>query len=99
MKLKQMNDKLAKELKILSTNLDKSLDKNRVKGKASNPYTDANIKGSVYCWNFQIAREKELETAQKQIKNYQKEISGLKVKLEAKTGYEKYFILALINIE
>jgi len=79
MKLKQMNEKLVKELKILTTTLDKSLEKNRTKQKAANPYTDANLK----------ARERELENAQKQIKTYQKEIAGLKAKLEAKTGYEK----------
>jgi hypothetical protein len=36
-----------------------------------------------------VARERELDNAQKQIKAYQKEIAELKGKLEAKTGYDK----------
>lgn len=36
-----------------------------------------------------LAREKELEAAQRQVKTYQKEIAALKAKLEAKTGYDK----------
>ena len=44
MKLRQMNDKLVKELKVLSSTLDKSLDKNRAKVKAAQP-PDLNIKG------------------------------------------------------
>ena len=40
-----MNEKLVKELKLLSANLDKSLEKSRSKQKPANPYADANIKG------------------------------------------------------
>eukprot|EP00831_Metopus_contortus_P003366 TRINITY_DN11240_c0_g1_i1.p1 TRINITY_DN11240_c0_g1~~TRINITY_DN11240_c0_g1_i1.p1 ORF type:complete len:182 (+),score=50.46 TRINITY_DN11240_c0_g1_i1:243-788(+) len=79
MKLRQMNEKLVKELKVLSNNLDKSLEKARSKPKPLDPYVDASIK----------AREKEVEEAQKKIKGLQKEISSLRSKLEAKTGYEK----------
>ena len=42
-----MNDKLVKELKLLSTTLDKSLEKARVKQKGPNPYTDSNLKGKL----------------------------------------------------
>jgi predicted RNase H-like nuclease (RuvC/YqgF family) len=80
MKLKQMNEKLAKELKTLGSTLEKSIEKSKAKPKQANPTADANIQ----------AKEKELETAQRQVKSYQKEIAGLKAKLEAKTGYEKY---------
>jgi hypothetical protein len=84
LKLRQMNEKLVKEMKQLSASLDKSLEKARTKNKAPiDPYVDANIK----------AREKEVEIAQKRVKGLQKEISGLRSKLEAKTGYEKYFII------
>ncbi len=47
MKLRQMNDKLVKELKMLSTSLDKTIDKTRTKAKGPNPYTDAGLKGTV----------------------------------------------------
>ncbi len=47
-----------------------------------------------FCSNLQqqrisIAREKEVETAQKRVKALQKEIAGLRAKLDAKTGYDK----------
>jgi len=45
LKLKQMNEKLVKELKMLTSNLDHSLEKSRTKQKGPNPYTDANLKG------------------------------------------------------
>jgi hypothetical protein len=45
LKLRQMNEKLVKELKFLSTTLDKSLEKARAKQKGPNPYTDLNLKG------------------------------------------------------
>ena len=38
---------------------------------------------------LKIAREAEVEGAQKRVKSLQKEISGLRAKLDAKTGYEK----------
>ncbi len=47
LKLRQMNEKLVKELKLLSTNLDKSLEKSRMKSKGPNPFADPNIKGTL----------------------------------------------------
>eukprot|EP01022_Parablepharisma_sp_SALTPOND_P000704 TRINITY_DN1044_c0_g1_i2.p7 TRINITY_DN1044_c0_g1~~TRINITY_DN1044_c0_g1_i2.p7 ORF type:complete len:356 (-),score=89.76 TRINITY_DN1044_c0_g1_i2:11477-12544(-) len=74
-----MNEKLQKELKILTANLDKSLEKSKLKQKFPVSSNDANLN----------PREKELENMQRKIKAYQKEIAALKEKLEAKTGYEK----------
>lgn len=48
LKLRQMNEKLVKELKTLTSNLDKSIEKSRMKQKPINPYTDANIKGKLF---------------------------------------------------
>ena len=76
-------------MKVLSTKLDKSLDKNRVK-KPVDIHVDANIKGESNLTVIVVAREKEVEMAQKRVKTLQKEIAGLRAKLEAKTGYEKY---------
>ncbi len=46
MKLRQMNEKLVKEMKLLSAKLDKSLEKGRAKPKGPNELqVDANIKG------------------------------------------------------
>lgn len=40
-----MNEKLVKELKVLSTSLDKSIEKNRMKNKGgNNTYMDVNLK-------------------------------------------------------
>ena len=41
-----MNEKLVKELKNLGANLDKTIEKTRMKAKPANPYIDANIKGT-----------------------------------------------------
>ena len=37
-----------------------------------------------------LARDKDIEAAQKKVKQYQKEIEDLKLKLETKSGFEKY---------
>jgi len=79
MKLKQINERLSKEIKLLNANLEKTIGKNRVKILESNPYTDTSLK----------AKEKELETLDKLVRSQQKEISNLRFELEGKTGYEK----------
>jgi hypothetical protein len=75
-KLRQINEKLQKELKVLSGTLNKSSEKSKLRQKAS---TNENIK----------AKERELDVVQKQMQGYQKEIGSLKDKLAAKTGYDK----------
>lgn len=74
-----MNDRLTKELRELSLNLEQSNERNKNKGKLSATQNDPIIQ----------AKEKELEEAQNQLVSYQKEIATLKAKLEAKTGYDK----------
>lgn len=47
MKLRQMNEKLVKEMKQLSSSLDKSVEKSKGKGKSpADLHVDASIKGS-----------------------------------------------------
>jgi len=75
-KLKNINEKLQKELKAVSGTLSKSSEKQKLRQKASN---NENIK----------AKERELDIIQRQMQGYQKEIALLKEKLAAKTGYDK----------
>lgn len=51
LKLKQINEKLQKEIKSLGTNLGKSIEKSRVKNKSPNPLDDANSKGKIISLN------------------------------------------------
>ncbi len=87
--MKKINEKLRNELKVLSKGLDQSLEKAKMKAKTSKEmHSDASIRGTIYIYIL-LDRDKEIERAQKQVRNYQKEIAQLKGKLESKTGYEK----------
>eukprot|EP00826_Nyctotherus_ovalis_P008423 TRINITY_DN12181_c0_g2_i1.p1 TRINITY_DN12181_c0_g2~~TRINITY_DN12181_c0_g2_i1.p1 ORF type:complete len:318 (-),score=150.14 TRINITY_DN12181_c0_g2_i1:102-1055(-) len=70
-----MNEKLVKQIKLLSSQLESSMKKPKEVAKEAAAEDKA--------------KEKEIEVAQKKVKCLQKEIAELRAKLEVKTGYER----------
>eukprot|EP00826_Nyctotherus_ovalis_P044654 TRINITY_DN4837_c0_g1_i10.p3 TRINITY_DN4837_c0_g1~~TRINITY_DN4837_c0_g1_i10.p3 ORF type:complete len:141 (+),score=47.66 TRINITY_DN4837_c0_g1_i10:107-529(+) len=83
-KLKEINERMSNELKVLTETLNESVKKANER-KLNESAANTGGKSLVHTGTM----DKELMKAQRSVKKYQEEISTLKLKLDAKSGYDR----------